>query len=81
MELTFKKRNKNPNNRKINFYDGKKLIASVKDLSRIITKSKVRNKEQTEKYNSMVDEMVKNGYCSHCCDVVLKYAANNLWRD
>lgn len=29
MELTFVKRNKNPKNRKINFYDGKKLIASV----------------------------------------------------
>lgn len=59
----------------------KKLIASVKDLSRIITKSKVRNEEQAEKYNSMVDEMQQNGYCLHCCDVILKYAANNLWKD
>ncbi len=59
----------------------KKLIASVKDLSRIITKSKVRNKEQVEKYDSMVEEMQNNGYCLHCCDVILKYAANNLWRD
>ncbi len=59
----------------------KKLIASVKDLSRIITKSKVRNEEQAEKYNSMVDEMKRNGYCLHCCDVILKYAANNLWKD
>lgn len=59
----------------------KKLTASVKDLSRIITKTKVRDKEQAEKYNSMVEEMKKNGYCLHCCDVILKYAANNLWRD
>ena len=59
----------------------KKLITSVKDLSRIITKSKVRDKEQAEKYNSMVEEMKNNGYCLHCCDVILKYAANNLWRD
>lgn len=59
----------------------KKLIASVKDLSRIITKSKVRDKDQAEKYDSMVEEMQKNGYCLHCCDVILKYAANNLWRD
>jgi serine protein kinase len=59
----------------------KKLTASVKDLSRIITKSKVRDKEQAEKYNSMVEEMKNNGYCLHCCDVILKYAANNLWRD
>ena len=59
----------------------KKLTASVKDLSRIITKSKVRDREQAEKYDSMVEEMKRNGYCLHCCDVILKYAANNLWRD
>ncbi|GIM29421.1 serine protein kinase [Clostridium polyendosporum] len=59
----------------------KKLTASVKDLSRIITKSRVRDKEQDEKYSVMVEEMKKNGYCSHCCDVILKYAANNLWKD
>ena len=59
----------------------KKLTASVKDLSRIITRSKVRDKEQAEKYDSMVEEMKRNGYCLHCCDVILKYAANNLWRD
>lgn len=59
----------------------KKLMASVKDLSRIITKTRVRDKDQAEKYNTMVDEMKKNGYCLHCCDVILKYAANNLWKD
>lgn len=59
----------------------KKLMASVKDLSRIITKSRVRDSEQAEKYNSMVEEMQSNGYCLHCCDVILKYAANNLWKD
>ncbi len=59
----------------------KKLMASVKDLSRIITKSRVRDKEQESKYNTMVEEMKSNGYCEHCCDVVLKYAANNLWKD
>ncbi|TDT51229.1 PrkA family serine protein kinase [Fonticella tunisiensis] len=59
----------------------KKLIASVKDLSRVVTKSRVRDKEQEEKYNAMVEQMKSNGYCEHCCDVVLKYAANNLWKD
>ncbi|MDP4146506.1 MAG: PrkA family serine protein kinase [Bacillota bacterium] len=59
----------------------KKLVASVKDLSRIITKTKVRDKEQDKKYSSMVEEMKSNGYCDHCCDVILKYAANNLWKD
>ncbi|CDM67316.1 putative serine protein kinase PrkA [Clostridium bornimense] len=59
----------------------KKLTMSVKDLSRIVTKSKVRNKEQDQKYNAMVAEMISNGYCPNCCDVILKYAANNLWKD
>ncbi|HEX9059074.1 MAG TPA: serine protein kinase, partial [Clostridia bacterium] len=59
----------------------KKLTLSVKELSRIITQSKVRDEEQSKKYNAMVDEMKKNGYCDHCCNVILKYAANNLWKD
>ncbi|SHJ76487.1 PrkA family serine protein kinase [Paramaledivibacter caminithermalis] len=59
----------------------KKLTASVRELSRVITRTKVRDKEQKEKYNAMVEEMKKNGYCEHCCNVILKYAANNLWKD
>lgn len=59
----------------------KKIMSSVREMSRIITKSKVRDKEQDKKYNAMVEEMKKNGYCDHCCDVILKYAANNLWKD
>lgn len=59
----------------------KKLTASVRDLSRIITQTKVRDREQNEKYNAMVEQMKKNGYCDHCCNVILKYAANNLWKD
>ncbi|MBM7615851.1 PrkA family serine protein kinase [Alkaliphilus hydrothermalis] len=59
----------------------KKLTASVKELSRIITRSKVRDNDQREKYNAMVEEMKRNGYCDHCCNVILKYAANNLWKD
>lgn len=59
----------------------KKLTASVKELSRVITRTKVRDKEQNQKYHAMVEEMKKNGYCDHCCNVILKYAANNLWKD
>lgn len=59
----------------------KKLTASVRELSRVITMAKVRDKEQSEKYNAMVEEMKRNGYCDHCCNVVLKYASNNLWKD
>ena len=59
----------------------KKLTSSVRELSRIITQNKVRNQEQNRKYNAMVEEMNQNGYCDHCCNVILKYAANNLWKD
>lgn len=59
----------------------KKLTASVKELSRVVTKARVRDKEQDSKYDAMVAEMKRSGYCDHCCNVILKYAANNLWRD
>lgn len=59
----------------------KKLTTSVRELSRVITRTKVRDKEQRHKYNAMVEEMKRNGYCEHCCNVILKYAANNLWKD
>lgn len=59
----------------------KKLTSSVRELSRIITRNKVRDSEQNVKYDAMVEEMKNNGYCDHCCNVILKYAANNLWKD
>jgi serine protein kinase len=59
----------------------KKLALSVRELSRIITQARVRDSEQSKKYNQMVEEMKSNGYCEHCCNVILKYAANNLWKD
>ncbi len=59
----------------------KKLIYSVRELSRIITSARVRDDEQKRKYDNMVEEMKRNNYCDHCCNVILKYAANNLWKD
>src|SRR5881296_2157430 len=59
----------------------KKLMIFVRDLSRIITKARTRDEEQGEKYNAMVKNLLDNGYCASCVDVVLKYAANNLWKD
>jgi serine protein kinase len=59
----------------------KKLTAAVRELSRVVTRTKVRDKGQNEKFNAMVEEMKRNGYCEHCCNVILKYAANNLWKD
>jgi serine protein kinase len=59
----------------------KKLMTSVRDISRIITKARTRDEEQNEKYSAMVKNLLENGYCEACVDVVLKYAANNLWKD
>ena len=59
----------------------KKLMTSVRDISRIITKARTRDEDQTGKYNAMVRNLLDNGYCESCVDVVLKYAANNLWKD
>src|SRR5213080_1404253 len=59
----------------------KKLMSSVRDISRVITKARTRDEEQISKYNTMVRNLLDNGYCEYCVDVVLKYAANNLWKD
>ncbi len=59
----------------------KKLMTSVRDISRIITKARTRDEEQGDKYNAMVKNLLEHGYCESCVDVVLKYAANNLWKD
>jgi serine protein kinase len=58
-----------------------KLMYSVREISRIITKARTRDEDQTSKYDAMVRNLIANGYCEHCVDVVLKYAANNLWKD
>lgn len=59
----------------------KKLMASVRDVSRIITKARTRDSEQEAKYNTMVQQLIENGYPASCVDVILKYAANHLWKD
>ncbi|MCB0319775.1 MAG: hypothetical protein KDD60_02545, partial [Bdellovibrionales bacterium] len=59
----------------------KKLMTSVRDVSRIITKARTRDQEQSEKYSRMVEQLIQNGYPAACVDTILKYAANNLWKD
>jgi serine protein kinase len=59
----------------------KRLTNSVRDISRIITKARTRDEEQREKYAALVENLLANGYSDYSADVVLKYAANNLWRD
>ncbi len=59
-----------------------KLVASVRDISRIITKSKSRDKKQQKKFNSMVQTLMDNyGYNADSAEEVIKFASNNLWRD
>lgn len=58
------------------------LISSVKDLARIVTKSKTRDDEQKQKYSSMVQTLMDEyGYTPESAEEVLVYASNNLWRD
>jgi serine protein kinase len=59
-----------------------KLTSSVKQISRIVTKSKSRDKKQQGKYNEMVHTlMTEYGYTEDSAEEVIKFAANNLWRD
>jgi len=59
-----------------------KLMASVKDLSRIVTKSKSRDKKQQGKYNEMVKTLIDDyGYNEDSAEEIIKFASNNLWRD
>ena len=58
------------------------LISSVKDLARIVTKSKTRDDEQRAKYSDMVQTLMDEyGYTADSAEEVLVYASNNLWRD
>jgi serine protein kinase len=59
----------------------KKLMNSVRDISRIITKARTRDEEQRQKYDSMVENLLQQGYNEASIDTILKYAANHLWKD
>ncbi len=59
-----------------------KLTSSVKQISRIVTKSKSRDKKQQGKYNEMVQTLIDEyGYNEDSAEEVIKFASNNLWRD
>ncbi len=58
------------------------LISSVKDMARIVTKSKSRDNEQQKKYSEMVETLVQSyGYTPESAEEIITFAANNLWRD
>jgi len=59
-----------------------KLVSSVRDISRIVTKSKSRDVKQQKKFNAMVETLIENyGYNEDSAEEVIKFASNNLWRD
>ena len=59
-----------------------KLVASVRDISRIVTKSKSRDVKQQRKYNAMVERLMEDyGYNEDSAEEIIKFASNNLWRD
>ena len=51
-------------------------------MSRIDTKSKSRDNKQQKKYGGMVATLIEEyGYNEDSAEEVIKFAANNLWRD
>jgi len=58
------------------------LMTSVKDIARIVTRSKVRDDDQKKKHGEMVQTLVNDyGYNERSAEEILTYASNNLWRD
>jgi len=58
------------------------LITSVKDIARIVTRSKSRDDEQKKKYCEMIETLIEEyGYNEDSAEEVLTFASNNLWRD
>ena len=58
------------------------LINSVKDMARIVTKSRSRDDDQKAKHTDMVSTLIEEyGYNEVSAEEILTYAANNLWRD
>lgn len=59
----------------------RKLMSSVREMSRVITKARTRDEDQIKKYSDLVRGLLERGYNEYSAEVVLKYAANNLWKD
>ena len=59
------------------------LISSVKDIARIITKSKdTEMTSRRRKHGEMIETLIDHyGYIEQSAQAILTYAANNLWRD
>lgn len=59
-----------------------KLIYSVREMSRVVTKAKSRDDKQQKKYGDVVRTLIETyGYNEDSAEEILKFAANHLWRD
>jgi serine protein kinase len=59
----------------------KRLMSSAREMSRVITRARTRDEEQRRKYDDLVGALIEQGYTEDSAEVVLRYAANNLWKD
>jgi serine protein kinase len=59
----------------------KRLMDSARDMSRVITKARTRDDEQRRRYHDLVSALIERGYNEASAEVILRYAANNLWKD
>ena len=58
------------------------LINSVKDMARIVTKSRSRDDDQRKKHGEMIQTLIEEyDYNADSAEEILRYASNNLWRD
>jgi len=58
------------------------LINSVKDMARIVTKSRTRDTDQKKKHSDMMTVMIEEyGYNECSAEEIIIYASNNIWRD
>jgi serine protein kinase len=58
------------------------LISSIRDIARIVTRSKSRDDSQKKKYGEMIRTLINDyGYNEDSAEEVLTFASNNLWRD
>jgi serine protein kinase len=59
----------------------KRLTSSAREMTRVITKARTRDEDQRKKYDELTAALIERGYNEQSAEVVLRYAANNLWRD
>ena len=59
----------------------RRLMSSSREIRRIVDPCKIRSGDQEEQYKFIIEKLKSNGYCEICASTVLRYAANNFWRD